>query len=428
MVYLMPALLVLALLLMPAAASAGAAFAGMGGVGVGIPDSSGDLADNPAALAGVSREEGVVHLGASWHRSVFAGSAFNQQVTTLSHFPVAQGLGWTMITPTLGNGRIGFGVWQLDRRTLELDEPLDLTLPLSPSGQPLSDTYFQGMTRLRQDELLNAFGAVWIQPMLGGSQQFALGVAYLNLASFGLVEVGADRDVDGGHESLTRLAVRQDLRGFALLFGFFYRPLPAGSVGVSLQYESKLKGPVFEQAEGGKLSQARATRPEKIRVGLGGSFAILPHLTAAVDLKYLSPLSATPSLDAVSIFHAGVEYRIQFPRFELPVRVGFFNKPDALPVQPAGLEATAVTQFGPKSFKQDVTGFSLGSGWERGGLRADLALLWLLVTTHVKREGGAVSQVSSGDVRSTFGAVVSLSLKFGKRRNIGATITRTGSG
>jgi hypothetical protein len=333
----------------------------------------------------------------------------------------------SVVSPVLGSGRIAFGVWQLDRHVLELEESLDLGLSLSPGGPPLSGQYESGSVIMRYDEGLNAVGAVWIQQATGGNNQFAVGVAYLNMTARGTAGARAVLSYDGSLTPLSNVALRRDMSGPALVAGFFYRPVTEGSLGVSLLYAGEMRGDVWEQSEGGPSYRDSVTRPAQLRLGLGGSFTVVPRLTAAVDLKYASESrpggavlfagtrvarSSSEFADAVFCIHAGVEWRLRLRTLELPVRFGFFSRPDSLPVQSAGLDVGAVSQIRPASFRQDVTGVTAGSGWERFGLRADLALVWMMINTRVKLSG-PTGPVDSGDVRSSVGAVGSLAFRFG---------------
>lgn len=423
----MPLLLAFALLFVPETVKAGAAFAGMGGVGVGIADSSGNLADNAAALSDVSHAEGVVHLGGSFRQVTYAGSMFNRHVTTVARLPLAEGLGWTLVTPRVAGGRLGLGAWQMERHALELREPLDLGLSHVPGYPPLSARYYEGSSYLKQDEMLNAFGVVWIQPVGGHDQQVSLGVAYLDLVGEGLVEADAEVRGIGSTEMLRRLAQRRSLRGFALFAGYFYRPVETGSLGASLEYSGRLKGDIWEQHEGGPLYRDEISRPGRLKFGVGGAFTLFSSLTAAVDVRYAGESDregkwlfssaparryATEFSDSTVALRAGLEYRLGFEDFDLPLRIGFYNEPDPAPVRAAGTGASAVTDFFPASFKQDVSAFTFGGGWEQGALRADLAILWMSVNTYVRREVTG-SEVSSGDVRDSLGVVGSVSLRFG---------------
>src|SRR5688572_7537114 len=175
-------LLAAAAALAAAGARAGAGYAGMGGVGVGMPGTSGDLSDNPAAAVarGVDRAAGTVHLGASLTRLAFAGSAYHAGRTTVDAFASEAGLDFSAVTPDLGPGRLGIGVWQVDGRALDVDEPLDLALSQNPGGPALALAYTGGETRIRHAESLYAAGAVWLVPLAGGDQGLSAGVVYLN--------------------------------------------------------------------------------------------------------------------------------------------------------------------------------------------------------------------------------------------------------
>ena len=113
---------------------------------------------------------------------------------------------------------------------------------------------------------------------------------------------------------------------------------------------------------------------------------------------------------------AGMEYTARLTRGDLPVRAGFFTRPDPLPAALAAPNVASVADMSTAPpFRQDVTGFTLGSGWVRGGLRADLTAVWMLANTHVKTRRPDGSLIDSGDTRSAFGAIGSLSLLFGRR-------------
>src|SRR5439155_203519 len=154
-------LVVIVLAGFPCRALAGAATEGMGGASVGLPDRTGDIADNPATAAtgGVDRGEGLVHLGAGLTRMAFSGRIFNKDLTTVSTLTVPEGLDWMMVTPLLGPGRVSGGVWQMDRFALAVDEPLNLNISRQSGGAPLSSLYQSGTAQLRQDHATSAIGA-----------------------------------------------------------------------------------------------------------------------------------------------------------------------------------------------------------------------------------------------------------------------------
>ena len=414
----------------------GAAFGGMGGVGVGIADPSGDLSVNPAtAAADLRSEEGVVRVGMSWERLTFAGNAYNRipGQKTVSTFTVARNMGWSFVTPALveSDGRIGFGSWPVFGRGLDMNEALDMSLPLRPGLPMLKDVFTQsttGTTELKQRESLDVVGAVWIQPIGARLSQFAVGAGYASLSSFGSVRVAATEPVHQNQYSLAHVVSHRDLTGPALMAGFFYRPLKEGSVGVGVLYTGKMNGKIWGQSEGGPVYTDTMSRPAQLRLGLGGFFSMFQGLNVAVDVEYSgenrSPArtlfagtsaaySASEYSDATFALRAGLEYQLRFWDFDIPVRTGFFTCPDPLPANTSGLGADSVSDFRPVSFKQDVTGVTFGTGWSSKGLRADVALMWLMVTTHVRLRN-AVGFVDSGDVRSSLGAVGSVALVFKK--------------
>jgi hypothetical protein len=421
--------LALALLVFPRMAWGGAAFGGMGGVGIGIADPSGDLSVNPAtAAADLRSEEGVARVGMAWERLTFAGSAYNRDGKTVSVFTIARNMGWSFVTPALtaNGGRAGFGSWQVSGRGLEVDEPLDLSLPLRPGLLPLSASYFKGTTELKQRESLDVVGAVWIQPIGARLSQFAVGAGYASLAAHGTVKVTGIDPVYQYQDSLARVASRKSLTGPVVMAGFFYRPVREGSIGIGLLYTGAMRGKVWEQSEGGPLYMDTLSRPAQLRVGLGGFFTVIQGLNVAVDLEFAgenrpkagtlfagtgAARSSSEYSDATFALRAGMEYQLRFWDFDIPVRTGFFTSPDPLPASTVGLGASSVADFRPVSFKQDVTGVTFGTGWSSKGLRADVALMWLMVTTHVKL-AGAAGTVDSGDVRSSLGAVGSVALVF----------------
>ncbi len=409
------AMLLLAAL--PARALAGAAAAGMGGASVGLPDRTGDIADNPATAAtgGVDRGEGLVHLGAGLSRMAFSGRVFNKDLTTVSTLTVPEGLDWMMVTPLLGPGRVAAGAWETDRFALAVDEPLNLNIARDPGGPPLSSVYQSGTAQLRQDQATNAIGASWVQPSAEGDQQFSVGVAYLNTTARDSLEVYAVNAYDLGVEPLRRSAVRSSVSGAALQAGYFFRPVPDGALGLSVLYAGQQRGRAWYQDDGASLQKFDATRPAQLFAGVGGSFRLLPTLVGAVDLKYRGGTTQNGLVESEAVFgiRAGMEYTAQLASGDLPLRAGFFTKPDPLPARIAAPDVSSVAEMTPAPpFRQDILGFTTGTGWARGGLRADLGLVWMLATTHVKTRRADGSLVDSGDVRSAFGAIASLSLLF----------------
>jgi hypothetical protein len=67
----------------------------------------------------------------------------------------------------------------------------------------------------------------------------------------------------------------------------------------------------------------------------------------------------------------------------------------------------------PVPFRQDITGYTFGTGWEYSALRLDLAMVWMQVDTRTSVLSATGSTVESGDVRSAFGVVGSMSLIIG---------------
>lgn len=407
-----------------------AARAGMGGVGVGIPDDAGELDENPSAAAmaaGVTREDGLVHLGGAWERVSFAGRALNPLRSTEGSFGALAGLGFSVVTPDLGgHGRLGVGVWELESRTLALTEPLDVSLPEQPWDGPLAGMYAAGESSFRTDEALVAAGAVWIAPVGEGDQQVALGLAGVDLTGLGSVSAVGTLAADGTNRSLLNRRTGRSQNGLAALASYCFRPLPDGCLGINIVRIFPLDGQVWMEDEGGPLYRSGLTRPAQLRVGFGGSFAVVKDFIVAVDLKYAGGVEetatvfgGTPAQRLVSeksdpgfAIHAGGEYRWRLASGrQVPVRLGFFTRPDPLPVSTAGQGAVAVTDFLPAAFKQDVTGFTAGTGWAAPGLRIDVAFLYLLVDTRV-RIAGATGPVESGDVRGSPGLVGSVTLRF----------------
>jgi len=420
---MMDAMRVLAVVLvcwLPRIALAGAAAAGMGGASVGLPDATGDVTENPAtaAMGGVDHGEGLVHLGGSVDRMAFSGRIFNKDVVTQASYIVPEGLDWTVVTPQLGSGRLMAGVWETERLVVHVDEPLNLSLARQPGGPPLSDTSLSGTVRLREDAASTAVGAAWIQPDAEGDQQFSAGLAWLSTTARGSLEVTAVNLYDGSTEPLRRSAERSSAGGVALQAGYFFRPVPDGALGISLLYAGEQRGRIWLQDDGGSLVTLDGTRPSQLFAAVGGSFRLLPQLLGAVDLKYRGGTTQAGVVTAEPVFaiRAGLEYVAKLERGDLPLRAGFFTRPDALPATLAAPDVSSVSEMTVSPpFRQDILGFTAGTGWIRGGLKADLALVWMLADTHVKSRDAAGTLVDSGDTRSAFGAVGSLSIVFGRR-------------
>ena len=426
----MALLLMLTLAFAPGSASPGAALAGLGGVGVGLRGGSGELEDNPAASAfALGFDEGVVSLGASWARLTFSGYAFNAGVTTTRSFDVTAPTGFGIVTPRTRAGRLALGLWEVEHRALELTEPLDRGLVERPGAPaPLSATYESGNTRLRQDEALHAAGACWIAEFADGDARLALGGAWLSGLARDAVEVEATRAADGAVDRLRKVETRRTLEGPAAIVGVLYRPVPEGSVGLRVMHAGVLKGRAWTQAAGGALYRDDVSRPAQERVGLGGAVTFWQDLTLAADLEFLSEIRGGATLfrgtplegyaderSEVAIqSRMGVEWPLKLARGTLPLRAGFFIRQDPLPATVRATASAAVQAFAPASFKQDVTGWTVGTGWSGGALRADLALEWLLVTTHVKQRGPS-GVVDFGDTRNGLAAVASVTLVFGRR-------------
>ena len=428
----MGAILAIALAVLPAPALAGSAFAGMGGVGVGIADPSGELSENPAtaAAAGVDRSAGLVHLGGGGARMTFAGRVYNSGGNTTGSFASAWGLGWSAVSPVVNEGRVGVGVWQVDRHDFELDESLDISISGAPGSPPLSNDYARGRTRVVQGDALHAVGGVWIQPLADGNQQVAAGVLYLNQTGRGRLAVHGERADTGNDAVLRVMNSRRSLNGFGAVAGYFYRPLPDGSLGLSLTYLGPLEGRIWEQDEGGPLLSDDARRPAQFRVSAGGAFRIAKWFTVAVDMRYAGEVRGSSTLfagtpaariveefsDATFAIHAGAEYRLPLFFGDMPVRMGYFNRPDPLPAATSGAGASSLAGFRLPSVKQDVTGFTIGTGYTRSSVSVDAALMYLLVNTHTKLMlPGGIRPVDSGDVRSSYGAVASMTIRFGPK-------------
>ena len=406
----------------------GAPHAGMGGGGTGNPGPTGDLSDNPAAAAAAAdRDEGVLHVGGNWQSLVFSGRALNPVDSTVARYQDAEGLSWGIVTPELGLGRLGLGAWQVDRRVLEIEEDLPLATPFSIGGAPIGADHEKAWTNLSEDEGVWAVGAAWITALASGQHNVALGTAYMVERDRSKVEAFAVRRSDGGTEALRRLRIARDLDGFAFLFGYLYRPMPEGSLGFSVMSIGELAGPVLVQADGEPLYRDELVRPGKLIASVGGAVTILGNITAAVDFRYSEDSVTTATLfkdtpvqvalleksEAVFSVSGGLEYRLHFHDKIFPLRIGFFTRPDSQPASRAGVGIPAVAALVPVPFRQDVTGYTFGTGWEYSALRLDLAVVWMQVNTrtNVLSETGAT--VESGDVRNGVGVVGSMSLIIG---------------
>jgi len=418
----------LSLLLAASAAFAGAPHAGMGGGGTGNPGPTGDLSDNPAAAAAAAdRDEGVLHAGGTWQSLVFSGRALNPTESTVARFQDAEGLSWGIVTPELGLGRLGLGAWQVDRRVLEISEDLPLATPFIPGGAALGASHEKAWTNLSEDDGLWAVGGAWINALASGQHNIAVGTAFLTERHRAKVEAFGVRRSDGGTEALRRLTVHRDLDGFAFLFGYLYRPMPEGSLGFSVMSMGELSGPVLVQADGEPLYRDDLVRPGRLIASVGGAVTIMGNITAAVDFRYSedSVTSATLFKDtpvqtaflekseAVFSVSGGIEYRLHFRDKVFPLRAGFFTRPDPQPASRAGVGVPAVVALVPVPFRQDITGYTFGTGWEYSALRLDLAMVWMQVDTRTSVLSATGSTVESGDVRSAFGVVGSMSLIIG---------------
>jgi len=403
----------------------------MGMVGVGIATGTGDISDNPAASSiNLRHHEGAFSAGASWLRLGFSGSALNNSGNSSGWFQSGNALSWSLVTPMLGTGRgrLALGSWQVERRVLNMKEPLDLSMPSSPGGTPLSAGYASGLSRLRQDGGLYAHGVSWIQTVFGGDHTLSLGGALLTLDSRESLEVTGDdllqKDVVRGLRRVTR---RTEMMGPGLVMGWYFRPVPGGSVGAGLLYAGKMSGKTWEKADADALVDDTISRDAQVRVSVGGSLVVLDALTAALDLRYCGGMKSerilfagTPSerlfmekTDSVFSLSAGAEYRLRLKRVDLPVRMGFFTRPDGMPSDQAGLAAAPSAQvLVPASFRQDLMGVTAGTGIESGPLRADIALAWLVVDTKI-RVPDASGAVNSGKARNSLGVFASFSSRFG---------------
>ena len=422
---------VMAAFLLSVPAQAGVPLAGMGGVGTGIATATGDIADNPAASSsGLRRHEGAFSAGASWLRLGFSGYGINTAEKTTSWFQSGSGLSWGMVTPMLGagRGRLALGSWQLERRVLDLDESLDLSMASSPGGSALSTQYFSGLSRLKQDEFLYAHGFSWVQTVLGGDHTVAVGAALLEYGSSESLEVTGDslteKDVVTG---LRRISRRSEMLGPGIMLGWHYRPVPGGSIGARLLYAGKMTGRTWEQVDGGPVRDDGISRGPQPRLSVGGSFILFDAMTAALDMNYCGGIQADKTLfagtaqerkyreksDAIFSVSAGAEYLFRMKRADLPLRLGFFSRPDGMPSVVSGtLPPASVQQLVPAPFRQDLMGITAGTGLETGPLRVDIALAWLMVDTRVMVPGPA-GYVEEGDVRSSVGAYLSFSSRFG---------------
>ena len=403
----------------------------MGGVGTGIATATGDISDNPAAASvGLRRHEGAFSAGASWLRLGFSGNGMNSSEKTTSWFQSGSALSWSMVTPMLGagRGRLALGSWQLERRMLNLTEPLDLSMADSPGGAPLSSAYSFGISRMQQEEGLYAHGISWVQTVFGGDHTVSFGGALLALDSRESLEVTGDNATQKGVVvGLRRVSRRTEMLGPGVMLGWHSRPVPGGSIGANILYAGKMSGKIWEQADGGPVLDDGVSRGAQMRASVGGSFILLDAMTAALDLRYCGGVQSsrmifagTPSereysnkADSIFSIAAGAEYRVRLNRIALPLRVGFFSKPDGMPSGRSDtMPVPSVQELVPVSFRQDLMGVTAGTGFESGNLRADFALAWLMVDTRT-RIPGPLGDVEGGDVRSSIGAFFSFSSRFG---------------
>lgn len=421
-------LLSLPFILFAVTARAGAPLAGMGGVGIGIGSNTADISDNAAAsTADLRRSEGAMTGGIAWRRLEFSGGILNRNETTRGAFDATDPVDWSFATPSFGRGRLAAGAWEVDRRGVRLMEPLDLTLAITPGGSPLSSQYWGGTAYLKEDEGTYAVGAEYVWAIDGGNHAFSVGGAWLMRSVREVLGVGSEPiSQEGVFIALRTMERREELAGPGLLLGYFFRPVPGGSVGLSALLAGQMTGQIWEVEDGGPLRDNRIHRAPQARFGAGGSLTILENWTAALDLRYSGGVSseetlffgtpaerkATETADSTFSAAAGVEYRLRFPRWSLPVRAGFYTKPDPAAASTAGLGADSVKELVPASFKQDLMAVTLGTGFEGDDFRADIALMWLLVDTRIKlaRPAGAVE---SGDTRNSIGAAASISMMFG---------------
>ncbi len=412
----------------------GAASGGMGNTGVGVPDSTGNISDNPAAAAasGIRFDEAAVYSELSWSRMAFAGNVFNPASAVNAKFDLFSGLQFSAVSPQIKSGRIGAGLWQLERRALEFEEPLNLALSLTPAiPAPLSGSYETARTDLGQSEETYALGAVWIQELPVVGMRAALGGAYVTHALRSSIQARGLSLLTGDEEQIFRLVSRRNLDGFAAVAGFFYRPFPDYSFGVSFMHVGPLSGQVVEQAEGGPLYIDRLKRPSQARIGVGGAVTMMTDLLISAEFHYLAGIDMTATLfsgtPAEVSFREKSEtgigarleaaYPVRIAGVRIPLRAGFFMQPDALPAQTDGIAVSALSQFRPVSFVQDVLGWTVGGTWEEENLKLTVSLYWLQVNTHVKQQSPS-GWVDSADARNSLGASAGVSLRFGKNRSL----------
>lgn len=423
-------LLVMAMLVLGSSAWAGAPYAGMGGVGIGTGSASGDQSDNPSAsCADLFRYEGAVFGGAQWRRLAFRGGIMNGRQDSAGEFNSGDASGWGFVTPTMGRGRFSAGAWELDRRGIRLFEPLDLSLTLSPSGIPGATDFYAGESYLWQDEGLYALGVSYVVPLGVGNHIFSLGGAWFIYSSRSILETGAEPLlIEGGWTSVRTVERRRDLAGPGLMASYFFRPIPAGSVGLSALWVGRLTGRAWEKEDAGEFRADGYAREPQMRFGAGAAITVLRDITASLDLRYSGGVSSkntlfagTPDVrvveeeaDAVFSASAGAEYRMRFTRFSVPLRLGFSTQPDPAPSSTSGLGSKSIHDLVPPSFRQDLTVFSAGTGFEGGGMRADLAVMWLIVDTRVRKSASDGGTVESGDARNSLGASLSVSMRFGR--------------
>ncbi len=400
----------------------------MGVTGIGLPDDGGDLAGNPAAMgSGLDLGQGAVHACISWSHLSLESAGLNTAVVSKRDMDMFSGRGFSAVTPRLGQGRIGAGVWQMDRRAFEMAEPLDLELKLFPGAtETLSSRYSGGDTKLREAEELYAAGVVWVHELFSGSLQVAAGGAHFMQASRGSIEAAALESGTGDEVSVLRFSTRRVLRGWGGLAGLFYRPVVDACVGVSVTCIGPLRGDVRAQSQGEDAWRDTMKQPARQRIGVGGSVDVGGAVIAA-EVRYLAGTEVTTTLfrgtaarrsftekaeEAMDI-RAGIEVPLRLGSERIPVRAGFFMSPDALPSRTEGFAATALPELNPPAFRQDVVGYSLGGGLVRGPLSADLAFVLLQVQTRVKQQGPA-GWVEITDASTGFGAVASVSFRFGE--------------
>ena len=410
----------------------GAACGGMGSTGIGTPDSVGNISSNPAATAasGIRFDEAAVYSEISWSRMAFAGNVFNPASSVDARFDLFSGLQFSAVSPQIKSARIGAGLWQLERRALELEEPLNMALALSPSAPaPISGSYESARTGLIQSEETYALGAVWIQELPFVGMRAALGGAYVTHALRSSIEARGLSLLTGDEEQIFRLVSRRNLDGFAALAGFFYRPFPDYSFGVNLMHVGPLSGKVVEQAEGSPLYIDQLKRPAQVRIGVGGAVTMMTDLLISAEFHYLAGIDMTATIfsgtPAEVSFREKSEtgigarleaaYPVRIAGIRIPLRAGFFMQPDALPAQTDGIAVSALSQFRPVSFVQDVLGWTIGGTWEEENVRLMVSLYWLQVNTHVKQQSPS-GWVDSADARNSLGASAGVSLRFGRDR------------